>query len=86
MPDPPGFQRLAGIRVPTLVLVGDRDVPGMVYIARRLHARIPGSTLVVLNGADHIANVSRPKEFNRTVVEFLAGVDRGSTRPGKRSK
>ena len=35
---------------------------------------------------DHIANVSRPKEFNRTVVEFLAGVDRRSTQPGKRSK
>jgi len=70
-PDPPGFGRLTEIRIPTLVMIGDRDVRGMRYIARQLHARIPGSRLAEVSGADHIVNMSKPNEFNRIVLEFL---------------
>ena len=70
-PNPPGFKRLGEIQTPTLVLIGDRDIHGMRFIARQLHERIPGSTLVEIPGADHIANTSKPGEFNRVVLEFL---------------
>ncbi len=72
-PDPPVFQRLSEIRVPTLLIVGDRDVPGMMRVADKLHARIRGSKKVLIRGADHIINMSKPKEFNRAVLEFLGG-------------
>jgi len=70
-PEPPGFERLTEIKIPTLVMIGDRDVRGMRFIAQQLHARIPGSRLAEVSGADHIVNMSRSKEFNRIVLEFL---------------
>ncbi len=73
-PDPPGYERLAEIRAPTLVMVGDRDVKGMLSIAETLHSRISGSEKVVVHGADHIVNMSRPAEFNRSVLDFLNSI------------
>jgi pimeloyl-ACP methyl ester carboxylesterase len=71
-PDPPGYKRLPEITVPTLVMIGDRDVKGMQLIADDLHSKIPGSKKVIVQGADHIVNMSRPEEFNRIVLEFLS--------------
>jgi len=74
MPDPPGFRRLQEIRSPTLIIVGDRDVPGMQLMAERIHDMISGSTKVVIPGADHIVNMSRPEEFDRAALGFLGGM------------
>lgn len=63
--------RLGEIRVPTLVLVGDRDVPEMLQLAEILTTGIPGARKVVLEDADHIPNVRKPKEFNELVLVFL---------------
>jgi 3-oxoadipate enol-lactonase len=63
--------RLGEIRVPTLVLVGDRDVPEMLQLAEILTTGIPGARKVVLEDADHIPNVRKPKEFNELVLGFL---------------
>jgi pimeloyl-ACP methyl ester carboxylesterase len=71
-PNPPGFKRLAEIRIPTLVMIGDRDVRGMRFIAQQLHARIPGSSIVEVPGADHIVNMSQTRAFNRIVLDFLS--------------
>jgi pimeloyl-ACP methyl ester carboxylesterase len=64
---------LPGIRVPTLVLVGAEDKPflaGSDYMA----AKIPGACKVVIPKAGHTANLDRPREFNRAVLEFLATI------------
>jgi len=76
-PDPPGYKRLPEITVPTLVMIGDRDVKGMQLIADDLHSKIPGSKKVVVQGADHIVNMSRPEEFNRIVLQFLSATHSG---------
>lgn len=70
-PQPPAFKRLSELKMPTLFIVGDKDVPVMELMTRRLHSIMPGSKMVLLQGADHIANMSKPEEFNRTVLEFL---------------
>ncbi len=70
-PTPPGFKRLQKIRAPTLIIFGDRDVPGMRLVAHQLHTKIPGSELVEIKGADHIVNMSKPDQFNRIVLDFL---------------
>lgn len=70
-PDPRTFQRLSQIRVPTLVIIGDRDVPPQILLTDNIHSRIPGSKRVIIRGADHIVNMSKPDEFNRAVLEFL---------------
>ncbi len=70
-PTPPGFKRLQEIQAPTLIIFGDRDVPGMRLVAQQLHTKILRSELVEIHGADHIVNMSKPDEFNRIVLDFL---------------
>ncbi len=70
-PEPRTFQRLSQIRIPTLLIIGDRDVPPQILMVDNIHSHIPGSKKVLIRGADHIVNMSKPDEFNRTVLEFL---------------
>ena len=61
---------LAAIRVPTLVVVGDRDGPFLApcqYMAKK----IPGARLAVIAGAGHAANLDQPEAFDRVLLEFL---------------
>jgi 3-oxoadipate enol-lactonase len=68
------IDRLGEIRVPTLVLVGDRDVPEMLRLADILATGIPGARKVILEEADHLPNVRRPDEFNELAIGFLQEV------------
>jgi len=70
-PEPRTFQRLSQIRTPTLLIIGDRDVPAQILMVDNIHSHIPGSKKVLIPGADHIVNMSKPGEFNKTVLEFL---------------
>jgi pimeloyl-ACP methyl ester carboxylesterase len=70
--EPPAAQRLGDVRAPTLVLVGDTEVQGIVDISHKLAAEIPGARLEVLEDADHLPNLRRPDEFDRLVLDFLA--------------
>jgi len=70
-PEPRTFQRLSQIRTPTLLIIGDRDVPAQILMVDNIHSHIPGSKRVLIPGADHIVNMSKPDEFNKTVLEFL---------------
>src|SRR5207253_9454012 len=70
-PEPRTWERLSNIRVPTLLIIGDRDVPAQILMVDNIHTHIPGSKKVLIQGGDHIVNISKPDEFNRTVLEFL---------------
>jgi pimeloyl-ACP methyl ester carboxylesterase len=72
--DPPAFERLGEIAVPTLVLPADHDPPEMEPIAVALAERIPGARLVRIPETDHVINLRRPDEFDRVVLGFLAEV------------
>ena len=62
---------LPRIRVPTLLLYGERDRRSPLAVAEALHASIPDSRLVVLPGVGHLANVERPDEWDAAVRAFL---------------
>jgi pimeloyl-ACP methyl ester carboxylesterase len=68
---PPAAKRLREIRVPTLVVVGSRDVPDIQSIVRLLEKGVPHSRKVVISGAGHLVNMEKPEEFNRVVLGFL---------------
>jgi len=70
--DPPAFERLGEIAVPTLVLPADHDPPEMGWICSTIANRIPGARLVRIPDTDHVINLRRPAEFNRVVLGFLA--------------
>jgi len=64
--------RLGGIRVPTLVIVGEDDPATPVAASRMIHERIQGSELVILKSASHLSNLEQAEAFNRAITTFLA--------------
>jgi 3-oxoadipate enol-lactonase/4-carboxymuconolactone decarboxylase len=64
---------LAGIAAPTLVIAGAADPVVPPSAALALHEGIAGSTLVVLSGAAHLANIEQPERFTAAVVDHIAG-------------
>ena len=58
--DPPVFDRLGEISVPTSLLVGDADYPPLLEANRQAAARIPGCELTVVPGMDHLPPLREP--------------------------
>jgi pimeloyl-ACP methyl ester carboxylesterase len=69
---PDATDELAGISVPTLVVVGENDALSPPEVARSMHQGIPGSELAVLPRAAHLSNLEAPEEFNAAVADFLS--------------
>lgn len=61
---------LADLHVPTLVIVGDRDMIKESH-SRQIAQAIPGSRLEIIAG-DHFIAAKNPDAFNRAVGKFLA--------------
>jgi pimeloyl-ACP methyl ester carboxylesterase len=64
-------QKLAEVRAPTLVLVGEEDQPDMHAIAERLAREIPGARLERIEATAHVPSLERPREFDELVLPFL---------------
>ena len=63
--------KLSRIKVPTLIVVGERDGRTPVEEAESINRRIPDAWLKIIKSAGHMANVEKPEEFNRAVRTFL---------------
>ena len=59
------------VAIPTLLLVGERDIPDFQNIARRLSRQLPAAELHTIAGAGHMSNMEAPQAFNERVLEFL---------------
>lgn len=68
---PPAIERLVEVRIPTLVIVGDKDTDDAIAIAELLEAGIIDIKKVVLLSARQLLNLERPEQFNRLVETFL---------------
>jgi pimeloyl-ACP methyl ester carboxylesterase len=69
--EPPVIGRLREIPVPTLVVVGERDVSDIVRMGDRMADEIPDARKVVIPEADHLPNARDSVRFNREVLSFL---------------
>jgi 2-hydroxy-6-oxonona-2,4-dienedioate hydrolase len=74
--EPPAINRLAEVRVPTLIIIGDEDVPEVIDAADILEQGIAGAQKVVIPGTAHHPHMEKPEEFNRIVLDFLNGLAR----------
>lgn len=70
-PERSSIERIGEILVPTLVLVGEHDVPDMKRISEILGAGIAGAEHVVMPNAAHLPSLEQPEEFNRLAYGFL---------------
>lgn len=64
--------RLKEIKTPILVLCGDKDPGTPPAMSEAIHANAPGSKLVMIPGAAHLANLENPAAFTKAMREFLA--------------
>jgi 2-succinyl-6-hydroxy-2,4-cyclohexadiene-1-carboxylate synthase len=64
---------LGGVTVPVLVICGEKDEP-FLDPSRQMHEAIPGSELVIINGAGHGPQMETPAEFNRVLSAFLTKI------------
>lgn len=64
-------RRLVEIRCPTLIIAGSNDQAVPIHHANMLHNGIPGSRLVIIDGADHALIFTHSDEFLRVTDEFL---------------
>ena len=69
---PPAIARLAEIKSPTLVVLGDKDLPHIKEIADLLARGVGGARLVTIRDAGHIVNLDAADAFNKAVLAFLA--------------
>jgi pimeloyl-ACP methyl ester carboxylesterase len=72
-PMPPARARLGSLKVPTLILVGEADIPDMHAQAGALEALIPGSKRVVVQDAGHFMYLEHPQAFGGLVAAFVNG-------------
>ena len=63
---------LPGIRVPTLILVGEEDLATPRERSEWMRAAIPGAELVVVPRAGHSAPIENPEAVTAALAELLA--------------
>jgi len=72
--EPPAFKRLAEVKTPTLIVVGELDRQETLEIANTLERGITGAKKWVIPGTAHHPNMEKPEAFNRVVLDFLRGL------------
>jgi pimeloyl-ACP methyl ester carboxylesterase len=70
--DAPAFDRLAEVRAPALLALGELDQAEVVRCNEEMAARIPGCRLVRLAGCDHYPSLRAPEAVARLVDEAHA--------------
>jgi pimeloyl-ACP methyl ester carboxylesterase len=74
-PNPVAAEALDKIKVPTLVIVGERDIPEFVGVAKHMADNIAGAKLVVIPKVGHMSNMEAPDAVNEAILSFLEGLN-----------
>jgi len=70
---PPAIKRLAEVKCPALVILGEQDLPHIKEIGGLLVSGISGARLVTIPRAGHMVNLDSPVAFNQALDSFLNG-------------
>ncbi len=70
----PSLERLLDLKIPTLVVLGDRDplMPGPARVKEIASRTVNHVLLVVIEGAAHAINFSHPGELANVIRRFMA--------------
>jgi pimeloyl-ACP methyl ester carboxylesterase len=68
-------ERIAAMRIPTLVVLGGDD-QGCAKPSHFLQETLPGARLEILPNTGHGVNIEEPERVNRMVAEFIDAVER----------
>ena len=76
-PERTALMFLSEIRVPTLILVGEFDIPDVHAHAGAIDAGIANSTRQIIPKSGHLIPIEQPGLFNAAVVDFLEELSLG---------
>ncbi|MEX0349970.1 MAG: alpha/beta fold hydrolase [Paracoccaceae bacterium] len=68
---PGGFEALADVTVPTLVVQSDHDEAILPDHAQKIADTIPGAELLLLKDVSHFANLQDPDAYSSAIRDFL---------------
>ena len=71
--EPPTVQQLGRITIPTLVVIGGRDLSEFHRIAAHVEAGVASGTRATIPAARHFANMEAPEGVTGALREFLLG-------------
>ncbi|MDH4168041.1 MAG: alpha/beta hydrolase [Acidimicrobiia bacterium] len=71
---PSVWPRLAQIAIPTLVVVGAHDLPGIADLCGQLVETLPDARLSTIAHSAHCPSLDQPDELNRLVLDFVRSV------------
>jgi len=63
-------ENLKALEIPTLVLVGKKDITTPVWASEMIHEWLPQSELIIMPDAGHLTILDHPNEFNDIVLSF----------------
>jgi 3-oxoadipate enol-lactonase len=69
----PVYDRLGDLRVPVVLLVGDRDDPGLIASNEAAAERIPGCEFIRMAGVDHYPTMRAPQLVTEAILHHLSG-------------
>jgi 3-oxoadipate enol-lactonase len=70
-PAEPAYRRLNQIKIPTLILVGEFDIPDVHAHAGAIQAGIIDSKRDIIPNSGHLIPIEQPALFNKAVEKFL---------------
>ena len=71
---PKAIRKLNEIRIPSLIVTAEFDLPVCKELVDLMIEKIPGAKLISIKGAGHIMNMDKAGEFNKAVSEFLDNI------------
>jgi pimeloyl-ACP methyl ester carboxylesterase len=67
-------ERIAGIRTPTLVMVGEDDLLAPAKYGRFLADRIPGAKAIAFPQTGHMVHLERAKQVEAAIADHVSGL------------
>ncbi|WP_174949495.1 alpha/beta fold hydrolase [Burkholderia lata] len=71
---PIAYGRLEEISVPTLVMCGELDLPGIQERSRYVANTVSGGIFHPISGTAHLPSLERPQEVTGRIVEFIGSL------------
>jgi pimeloyl-ACP methyl ester carboxylesterase len=65
------MERLGEVSIPTLVMMGDDDIPSVEH-ADDIRSRLANAQLAIVPGTSHALPIEKPDLVNRLILDFLA--------------
>lgn len=83
MDRPDSSDVLRGVKCPTAIVVGEEDTVTPLSDAEHMHRLVPGSTVVTIPRAGHMANIEAPAAFNEALRTFVARLEDAESTPNR---